>query len=277
MTMIDYSTIVVGLDGSQAGLPALRFARAELELRGEGASLVVLAALTDLLGLGRDDEADDYETQRAAALREHVADLIGDPSIDLEVRLGNPARVLAEASAPAELLVMGKRGHGSFSDLVLGSTTISCLQFAQCPVAVVSAETEGVHPNVVSVGIDGSTASHRALAWAAEEAARRGAVLDLISVWRRPRLWEAVRGSLNYYQARAERFLELALAGVDHSGLELSVHVIEGRKVQALIEATSEAGLLVLGNGAHEGGRFHGHSTAISVTTHARCPIVVCP
>jgi nucleotide-binding universal stress UspA family protein len=53
------------------------------------------------------------------------------------VARGTPGFALIEASRHADLVVVGSRGHGGFTDLVLGSTTLEIAAHAHCPVAIV--------------------------------------------------------------------------------------------------------------------------------------------
>jgi nucleotide-binding universal stress UspA family protein len=53
---------------------------------------------------------------------------------------GNAARALLDASDTAELLVVGSRGHGGFTGVLVGSVSQQCVHHAKCPVVV-------VHPN----------------------------------------------------------------------------------------------------------------------------------
>jgi nucleotide-binding universal stress UspA family protein len=53
------------------------------------------------------------------------------------VREGHPAQVLLDAGETAELLVVGNRGHGGFSGMLLGSVSQYLVTHAHCPVVVV--------------------------------------------------------------------------------------------------------------------------------------------
>ena len=53
------------------------------------------------------------------------------------VLAGNPAQVLLDTAAGADLLVVGSRGHGGFTEALLGSVSQRCVHHARCPVVVV--------------------------------------------------------------------------------------------------------------------------------------------
>jgi len=58
-------------------------------------------------------------------------------AVELTVAVGRPVPVLLDVAEDADLLVVGSRGHGGFSSMLLGSTTMQCALHATCPVTVV--------------------------------------------------------------------------------------------------------------------------------------------
>lgn len=73
-------------------------------------------------------------------LKDCIIDVFGSmPPTNLveEISQGHPTVVLLEASAKAEMLIVGSRGHGGFTGLLLGSVSSACAEHAKCPVLVV--------------------------------------------------------------------------------------------------------------------------------------------
>ena len=129
--------IVVGVDGSENSLIALRWAMAEAALWH--APLDVVGAWGSAnYGLGGGAKEEQLRTQTEAILEDALADAgrEGAP-ISLAVEHGPAAGVLVGASRGADLLVVGSRGRGALAGFVLGSVSQQCAAHASCPVGVV--------------------------------------------------------------------------------------------------------------------------------------------
>lgn len=142
--------VVVAVDGSPQGQPAIAFAFAEAALRS--AELLALHAwstwadhgehslgqpvdLVDLIGDVDQIRAAEERvlTEALTGHRERYPDVTVRPSL---VR-GRTRPVLIEASGSAQLMVVGARGHGGFAGMLLGSVSQAVLHHARCPVIVV--------------------------------------------------------------------------------------------------------------------------------------------
>ncbi|GAA2015764.1 universal stress protein [Catenulispora yoronensis] len=139
------SGIVVGVDDSPSSRAALRWAVAEAELRGTGLH-VVSAWEIPFAKAGQDDDDDplpavpSLEQAALSELAAAVAEAGGDPAdpaTRIELVHGSPSRVLIDAAKDADLVVLGSRGRGGFSGLVLGSVGRQVIHHAACPVVVV--------------------------------------------------------------------------------------------------------------------------------------------
>jgi nucleotide-binding universal stress UspA family protein len=137
--------IVVGVDGSESSKHALRWAgklagatgcRVEAVMTWQIASAIGMAYIPPDIDLGKDTE------KFLAAIIDEV--LGGDRPADLQaiVRNGGAARILVEISQGARMLVVGSRGHGGFTGLLLGSVSAAVAEHASCPVLVVHGEQE---------------------------------------------------------------------------------------------------------------------------------------
>lgn len=136
--------IVVGIDGSPASVRALRWAADEALLRA--ATLRVIYAWSSPYS---DGEIAQLSSEVAYnALGHKTAEQTVDSALrgiaDVEVATverrtveAQPAQALLEAAQDADLLVVGSRGRGGFSSMLLGSVSHQCALHAPCPVVIV--------------------------------------------------------------------------------------------------------------------------------------------
>jgi nucleotide-binding universal stress UspA family protein len=145
--------IVAGVDGSPSSLGALRWAIRQASLSGATVDAVIAwqypAAAAGygwaLVGMDQDGGFDFKEISEKT-LADAVSNAL-DPASEVRVRSliaeGNPAQVLLDAAADADLLVVGSRGHGGFAEALLGSVSQHCVQHARCPVVVIRGQALG--------------------------------------------------------------------------------------------------------------------------------------
>ena len=140
------SRIVVGVDGSPEAKEALRWAVEEARLRG--AALRVVHAWEFPLGAVGPGVPALYNGEFLQTLRLDAEQLVDrllaetDPGatiIETAVVEGPAAQTLIAAAEGAELLVVGSRGRGGFTGLLLGSVSQQCAHHAPCPVVIVRA------------------------------------------------------------------------------------------------------------------------------------------
>ncbi|SFR03159.1 Nucleotide-binding universal stress protein, UspA family [Lentzea waywayandensis] len=135
----------------------------------------------------------------------------------------------------------------------------------------------------VVVGLDGSKSATHAVRWAAEEAARRktGLVITHSCVLVPARTLDVIAPAESYSDGVLEEgrqwLAEAAdAAGKAAPGIDVKIELAAGDAAEQLVGRSASAGLLVLGS--HGRGGFAGllaGSTAVAVTTHAHCPVVV--
>jgi nucleotide-binding universal stress UspA family protein len=137
-------TIVVGVDGSSGSGQALRFAVEEARLRGARLRVVTAWHFPPLAySGGYVPPLDRREFEQSAtavgekALAEVARDIDGLDVAHVAAE-GQAAHVLLDEAEDAELLVVGSRGHGGFTGLLLGSVSQQCAHHARCPVVIVN-------------------------------------------------------------------------------------------------------------------------------------------
>lgn len=139
----DRQGVVVGVDGSEESLQAVSFAAAEADRVGDELT-VVLAARSpakwienQLPGAGPGKAVIEEEgvvlAESVAGLSEKYPDLVIHRRLETE---SEAAKALVGTAREARLLVIGSRGRGGFSRLVLGSTAHAVLLDVPCPTIV---------------------------------------------------------------------------------------------------------------------------------------------
>jgi nucleotide-binding universal stress UspA family protein len=139
--------IVVGVDGSEPSLKALRWAAGQAGLTGATLRVLTTWELTTSSGVAPAFPL-DYDPAGVArqVLAEAVKDALGaDPTIRVErvVREGLPVPVLLDEARGADLLVVGTHGHGAFAGILVGSVPEHLLRHAPCAVVIVRCDKSG--------------------------------------------------------------------------------------------------------------------------------------
>jgi nucleotide-binding universal stress UspA family protein len=138
------SAIVVGVDGSEGSIRALRFALDEARVRGVELRVVHAWHIPPaIFGSGwapTTVDLDEYRKLAEASLARALADAgVDDTALAVTpvLREGEPVDVLCAEAAHADLVVVGSRGLGGFRGLLLGSVSQQVVHHAPCPVVVV--------------------------------------------------------------------------------------------------------------------------------------------
>lgn len=131
----------------------------------------------------------------------------------------------------------------------------------------------------IVVGVDGSEPAQEALRWAADEARRRHASVEVIHAWHQP-VASAVGfiGDDDPYQQAAQQLLDAALEGVDATGIDaIDRKLVTGNAAGALVRAARRADLVVVGSRGRGGLAGMLGSVSQQVAHHSPCPIVIIP
>jgi nucleotide-binding universal stress UspA family protein len=135
--------IVAGVDGSRSSREALRWAIRQGDLTGATVEAVIAWHFPLMVGgyawppVGV-LETTDFRKLAEKTLTDTIAAVAdSETAAAAVVREGNPAQVLIEAAAGADLLVVGSRGYGGFAEALLGSVSQHCVHHAPCPVVVI--------------------------------------------------------------------------------------------------------------------------------------------
>jgi nucleotide-binding universal stress UspA family protein len=140
-----FGKVVVGVDGSDAARRALVWALEEGALRGATVEVVhAWRVPLTMMPAGMPVAAPDHDAceEDARALVEHELELAlnetsARPRAHTLVMEGSAPNALLAHAESADLLVVGSRGAGPISELLLGSVSLHCVRHATTPIAIV--------------------------------------------------------------------------------------------------------------------------------------------
>jgi nucleotide-binding universal stress UspA family protein len=120
------STVVIGYDGSPASVAAFHFGRDYARRHGLSIRLVTVRS-----------PGPSHHVELSSELVSPATSAPDEPPIEVVRVVGHPAEQLLRLSADAQLVVVGSRGRGGFTGLLLGSVSQAALHHSDCPVAIV--------------------------------------------------------------------------------------------------------------------------------------------
>ncbi|MER7463294.1 universal stress protein [Streptomyces sp. NPDC097981] len=281
-------SVVVGIDGSAQSRAAAEWAATEACRSGRRLRLVHVGAAENGTR-AQPESAEDCLPPSVLSVRDRIAAAL--PGLELScVRMGgSPPYALAAAGEREGLLVLGSRGLGGFTGMLVGSVGLHVAAHALCPVVLVRADPDGGAGAAgdVVVGVDGDRLGDEVLAFAFEQAACRGATLRAVESRALPTGPYVTRAPLDQCEIRdslaeAELVrLQDALACWHDKFPEVRVEteITAHPAGRALVEASRAASLVVVGRrtpalraAVHRLG-----TVAHAVLHHAHSPVAVVP
>lgn len=282
--------VIVGVDGTEGSIEALRWAAHEAARRRWPLHVMTCAELpvaveAGIVGSGAAGATLDAAVHEHEEVNQRAVTLARSFGLEVEVTgetvLGAPGYAVVSAAHDDDMLVVGATSHpGRITDL-LGSVATVIAHRAHGPVCVVHG-TDRRHVAIgrIVVGIDDSPGSDEALMWGVEESMRVGAEIELIHAWSYPYANGRHHGSDPRHEMRldAMRTLEAAELRVKGFCEHLRVHSIvsEESPAKAIIDAGRDADLIVVGTRGRGGfASLVLGSVSRTVLQHATVPVVL--
>jgi nucleotide-binding universal stress UspA family protein len=285
--MTEHPTVLVGADGSESSLAAVRWAAGEAQRCNTDLHVLHAYEETWLTADHVPDRtfielAQNHAEEILADARLAAHSVAPDLTVHSDAVLGEPAATLVTAAASAGLVVVGNRGRGGFTSLLLGSVGHRVATHAPCPIVVVRGRVN-VTEGAVVVGADGSPAAANALQWAFEEASARRTAVVAIRAYQpplppgKPGIPPLITDPEMYDMAERTQLDESLAPWRDkYAGVSVDAVVARGNAARILVGASHTAQLLVVGNRGHGSlvGTMLG-SVSLQLLHHADCPVLI--
>jgi len=279
----DAPAVVVGVDGSENNKAAVDYAIGEAAATNR--ALVLVGVLDDQGFRVQTSPYPESEHEWEVLTKITVAAVRDHPGLRVRrvVDFGNTVHVLLDHAKLAQVVVLGKRGLGTFGRIMLGSTSTSVAGRAQAPVVIVPTGWRRVahRDQRVVVGVELNDPKNTALRYAFEEAERRGVCLDVVHVIElEPMLvWDPVLNAPTHrhLESRNQTHLEDAVEPLraEFPSVQVTLCDLRGNAASELLERSNDAQLLVIGR--HYSGLFGLGCTSRAVLHYAEIPVAVIP
>ncbi|MGH3477612.1 MAG: universal stress protein [Nocardioidaceae bacterium] len=268
--------VVVGVDGSRESDAALDWAVEETRRRGRPLHVVATDAWSEappITGYAQPPTLPAMPAGVTAAYEralERARNRLGDV-VTGDLRPGRPIRVLRDAAATAEVLVVGSR-----TGEPRHSVSHALAAHAACPVVVVLGARRRRDSGRIVVGVDGSQESVHALAFGFEAADLRSATLEVVHSRQSGETDAGSDETSDASDLQREISENVGTYRERHPGVTVEEHLVDGRPVDELTERSDSADLVVVGSRGR--GRVIGAllgSVSQRLLEHARCPVAV--
>jgi nucleotide-binding universal stress UspA family protein len=271
--------IVVGVDGSRGSSAAIRAGVQKAHRVGLPVRLVHVVpeylTMSPLVALSPTIMTETGSEILRAAADEAVA-RAPDLSMDVALRHGQRAVELARCADGADALFVGTDDRLGVDRLLRGNTPAGVAARATCAVEVVPADWDEPTRGAVVVGVKSPEHAADLLEQALAEAEDRGDKLIVLHAWKLPGAYDdivASRVAAEEWTQRSTDEISTLIGGLraGHPEVEVEIRVAHLPGSKALVAASVEADLLVVGRRSHVGG------VTRTVLRHAHCPILVVP
>ncbi|MFG2288206.1 universal stress protein [Streptomyces sp. NPDC048595] len=284
--------LVVGVDGSDSSFLALDWAVDEAALHALPLRVVYASRWERYEGmtpaLGRKRPAEQVLADNIVGAAVERANLRNvDVDVSVQVLGDDPESALLHEADHASAVIVGSRGRGAFTGLLLGSVGLAVAGRARCPAIVVRGDKAGLAGarGRVLLGVGDSAKGSEAVRFAFREAAARGSTLDALRAWRCPAHETADHPLLagapeRYHEDRASAALDEALEETtgEYPAVRVRRATVEGPAHKVLVRRSAAADLLVIGARRRDSrlGLQLGR-VAHTALHHAECPVAVLP
>ena len=276
--------IVVGVDGSEYNRSAILWAAAEAARSGADLMLVTVVDDREFPSLLRSRKTAKSHARQVLETAADMSGVSSEHTVGIRLLSGRPEQELATQFPQARLLVVGKRGLGEISRLLVGSTSLALAGRSTVPVVIVPGrwEADAHDGQPIVLGADPGRPHARLFSHAFRRAARLGVSLLAVHGWETPSAdWWPDTSELAAEQERRSHaeFERLMEAWRDrYPDVELHLIASHDHPAVAILDAAGAAQLVVLGR--HSNSRFSDFafgSVTRAVLHYAELPVLVVP